>query len=540
MTRAIRYGFVLPVVIQIFLLLSCRMAVVEIEDFSGILDVDGSDSVYKLNLNNKRNGAIILNELENKDVFLVMVNTTNSAKNASAAPSSSVSGEVPVAIANGDDIRVPAGFVTVNGETLVRYERQTQILPPTFPLNKSLRAMRSAASGYKSAQEGDTKTIYADVSNPSDVPTPVTATLKKIGTYCKIWVADTNFDHSSGGDNDNTINQTQIDALAAKFDAIYPLETNLLGYEYGGGSGGGGMDGDSHIQILVCDIDGDFGSPRNGVTLGYFYTVDEYAKTQYAYSNEAEIFYLDAEILDKIPDTAYSTLIHEFNHMINFNVKVLQQGNNWANWESWYTEMLSMLAEDAIGPLVGINGNVIDARIPDWLVSYASYGVMQWNDSNPLPYYSSNYAFGAYLVRNFGGPALLSAIAKSALGGEASLDAALRALNGAHVTARYALSRFGEALVYSGSSKPAGVYSFDNAVTGLIGSTSYTFPAFDIWITNQSGTSDLGPKIYEYNLNGSAAIPAKGLKMFSLKEWKSLTVQIRNGDPNIHYYVMIK
>ena len=213
--------------------------------------------------------------------------------------------------------------------------------------------------------------------------------------------------------------------------------------------------------------------------------------------------------------------------------------------------MLSLLGEDAIGPYAGIpydlsldNGNVIKARIPEWLLSYASYGVMQWNDNNSLPYYSSNYAFGAYLVRNFGGPALLSAIAKSALGGEASLDAALCAINGPHVTARYALSRFGEALVYAGGPKPAGVYSFDQEVTGQVEGSGYTFPAFDIWNISQNNKPDLGPKTYEYNLNESAAVPAKGLRLFSQSEWKdltgSLTIQIRNGNPDIHYYVMIK
>ncbi|MDR1468937.1 MAG: hypothetical protein LBT00_06555 [Spirochaetaceae bacterium] len=568
MIKVIRYAFVLPAWAYLFVLFSCEQPVVEARPSPTIKYIDASiaSSVTPLSLSSVGEGDAVLSKLNQEDVFLVMVNTGGSGSTVTVSSANAVSGEasgvsanrdVSGVSANGDDGRVPAGFITIDGETLVRYERQIQITPPSSLPNKSLRAMRSVVSDFASAQAvGDTKQVYADVSPTVDVPTLKTATLKKIGTHCKIWVVNSNFGDSSQpptGDtpSDNKINQTQINDLADKFDTIYPLETNLLGYENGGGPGGNrGMDGDSHIQILVCDIDGDFGNHPNGITMGYFYAVDEYENEVYYYSNEAEIFYLDAEMLDKEPDTAYSTLIHEFNHMINFNVKVLQQGNKWSNWESWYTEMLSMLAEDVIGPLVGIdydpssrNGNVINERIPYWLYRYASAGVMQWDNGNPLPYYESNYAFGAYLVRNFGGPELLSAIAQSSLGGKASLDAALKAHNGNHATAQYALSRFGEALVYSGTSKPAGVYSFDKTVSGTVGSTNYTFPAFDIWTINPiNGQSKLpytGPITSPYPDN--ASIPASGIQMF---RWENqtggLTIRIRNGSSNIHYYVMIK
>jgi hypothetical protein len=392
MIKAIRYGYVLLSAMLILLPLSCGMTAEDPEQAEVISppDVtsgDGIHSVYRLRLDNG-GGAVTLDNLNSNDVFLVMVNTTDSnittnpIISTNSAISADASGEASVAPLNtvsGDDSRAPAGFVTVNGETLVRYERRMRIEPPAFVPNKSLMVTRSAVSAFKDAKEGDTKQIYADVSSSNDVPTAVPATLKKQGTYCNIWVADSNFTASSSTSSDNKVTQDQINALANKFDAIYPLETNLLGYEYGGEllqgeHGYGGMDGDPCIQILICDIDGDYNTPRNGVTLGYFYAVDEYANGTYNNpSNEAEIFYLDAEILDAKPNTIYSTLIHEFNHMINFNVKVKQQGNKWSNFETWYTEMLSLLAEDAIGPLVGIpsdqsdNGNVIRARIPSWL-----------------------------------------------------------------------------------------------------------------------------------------------------------------------------
>jgi hypothetical protein len=190
MIKAIRYGCILPVMMLILLQLSCQMVVTEAPPVS--------DFVYTLN------------DLKGNDVFLVMVNTTDGGRYAATAPLNAVSGDAPTASVSGDDSRAPAGFVTVNGETLVRYERQFQIEPPALLPNKSLKAMRSAVSAFASAQEGDTKQLYADVSNKTDTPAQVSATLKKIGTSCKIWVADASFDNSSTTPSGNTASDNKI------------------------------------------------------------------------------------------------------------------------------------------------------------------------------------------------------------------------------------------------------------------------------------------------------------------------------------------
>jgi hypothetical protein len=364
-------------------------------------------------------------------------------------------------------------------------------------------------------------------------------------------VVNENFDSTlSSDESDNEVTQAQINALADTFDEIYPLETNLMGYESGGGPAGkGGVDGDPQIQILVYDIDGDYDNHQNGITYGYFYPHDE---NEAPNSNKAEIFYLDSEMLDKDPDTVYSVLIHEFNHMINYNLKVLETGN-YSNYETWYTEMLSMLAEDVIGPLVGItynpsspNGHVIHTRILYWLVSYMDYGAMQWNDEDALFYYSSNYAFGAYLVRNFGGPELLSLIAKSPKGGRDSLDESLRALNGPSVDTRYAMTRFGEALVYSGNAKPAGGYSFDKTVTGDVGGVEYIFCGFDIWgmqYTLDGEGPFKGPLVFLYEEGVTNPIPPYTVQLFSRNDWQNksaVTINVVNGNPKVHYFVMTR
>jgi hypothetical protein len=528
---ATRYRIFLPVVAGIFLLFSCDASL----DDSGGSDAPGPAPAHEVLLDSSGNGSVTLTGLANNDAYLVKVNASESPRTASVIPAPSASGE--------EEIRVPAGTVTIDGQTFIRYERQWQI---KIPADDMPLANRSVVSDYTTAQVGDTKPFYVDATLSTKE-----ATLRKIGEHCKIWVDNDRFNNGSTSENDNSVTEEQINALAEKFDKIYSLETNLVGYEYGGGLGGnGGVDGDPQIQILVYDIDGDYGNHENGITYGYFYPVDEFLS--YPYSNKAEIFYLDSEMLDADPDTVYSVLIHEFNHMINFNLKVLETDDD-SNYETWYTEMLSMLAEDAIGPLVGIpylpsspNGHVIHTRILYWLVSYMDYGAMQWTDEDALFYYSSNYAFGAYLVRNFGGPELLSRIAKSPKGGRDSLDESLRALNGPSVDTQYAMTRFGEALVYSGNAKPAGGYSFDKTVTGYVGKDEYTFSGFDIWKMQYTLGGEgpfKGPSVFLYKEGVANSILPYTVQLFSRDDWQNksaVTINVVNGNPDVHYFVMTR
>jgi len=342
---------------------------------------------------------------------------------------------------------------------------------------------------------GDTKSFQ--VQNASDVFVSRSAKLISQKPHCNIWVVNDsngNYDDSSGSNySDNKVTTTQCNTLGEKFEAIYPLATNLLGYEYGGEPGAsvpGGRDGDTKIQILIYDIDGDYTPTQTGGTVGFFWAKDYYTDAElarYGYkSNYAEIFYLDAHFLDKYPDTVYSTLVHEYQHMINFNEKTIKK--NLAS-ETWYNEMLSMLAEDVIGPLVGIptssSGHVIKERIPLFLDSYWMCGVDQWlSGSNVIISYSNVYAFGAYLIRNCGGPALIKEMLSNNKANHDSITLALKqGINTTNIDSfEKALERYGEALVYSTTKGlGGGKLSFDKTVSSPINGTTYTATGFNIW-----------------------------------------------------------
>ncbi|MDR1785428.1 MAG: hypothetical protein LBR23_03040 [Spirochaetaceae bacterium] len=362
------------------------------------------------------------------------------------------------------------------------------------------RSVLGENHGYAACAVGDTGQFW--VENSAKVMVQKNATLKVRSTWAKIWVADDNFDDASNVNDDNKITALQADDLAEKFDLIYPIETAFFGTEMRKASANTpnpadvkGIDGDDRIQILVYDIDDDYPSNQSGGTFGYFWGKDEYTQAQLdsggasAYkSNEAEIFYLDAHFLDKYPETMYSTLVHEFQHMIHFNRKTLRLGRNS---ETWYNEMLSMLAEDMISPLIEVgadnSGHPINMRIPTFNVYYIC-GLTSWLSGNAAVYsYSVAYAFGAYLARNYGGAAFVKDMFDNDEVNQASITAALA---GQSVDPRVdsfedALLRFPEALLNNTTS---GI-TFNKTVNysmnvPTVGSTNYNFAAFNIYDNN--------------------------------------------------------
>ncbi|MDR3304201.1 MAG: hypothetical protein LBS86_07285, partial [Treponema sp.] len=400
-------------------------------------------------------------------------------------------------------------------------------------------------------------------------------TLRSTGTNSNVWVADANFSNTSLPKNDNKITTAQAAVLATKFDEIYRYETPLFGYEYGGGVAAtaptyGGVDGDPKIQILVYDIDYDYTTAQTGGTLGYFWSKDLYdQKSLDGYgvkTNQAEMFYIDAHFMDAYPTVAHSVLAHEFQHMINFNVKSIRWSTNTNTViaDVWYNEMLSMLAEDVIGPLIGIapdsEDHVIADRMGSFLAGYLYSGVTDWLSGNDALYsYSSVYAFGAYLARNFGGAKLIKAMMENDTTNEASITAALTALNPG-VTFKSALSRYGEALVYSGAPQPDGVLSFDKTATTKINATDYTFTAFNIWTMpnngyGQSVTIGTPPDTdtYSYPEKGPMVwtldylfwMPGNSVILQSTDEWQHVTgaLKITAKKPtnaNIELYLMVR
>jgi hypothetical protein len=367
---------------------------------------------------------------------------------------------------------------------------------PIPSVSKNSRSARTAS--FISPNIGDKRLFWLDDSDRTSTWQEKQATLTAISNRAEIWIMDEYFDNGSAGATDNKLTSLQAKALAEKFDAIYQYTTPIFGYEYGGGPNSpqpGGVDGNPRIVILVYDIDANSSS---GGTVGYFWSKDhynnEYLQSQkYDYkSNLAEIFYVDSYWADAHPETVYSTLIHEFVHMINFNEKYVVHNKSYG---TWYTEMLAMLGEDAIGPLVGIgpnnSGHPIMTRIPYTLGLYSSeptywYGFMS---------YGITYGFGAYLARNFGGTALIREIAQNEKTNIDSISLALSVLNPS-IDFTKAVERYHEAFICN-DTRDRGMASFNKTITNTINGYQYVLHGFDIYKINRVNVA-LSPSVISY------------------------------------------
>jgi hypothetical protein len=316
--------------------------------------------------------------------------------------------------------------------------------------------------------------------------TTVTASLRARSKKAKIWVPSENYSDASASGTDNLLTASQIWNLAAYFDRIYELETPLFGVEYGGDDGTWGIDTDECIHILVYDIDGDYTPTQEHGTAGYFWDLDERTQgeldaaygTNAYHSNEAEIFYLDAHFFDAFPTGGYSTLVHEFQHMIHYNQKWVTHGVRSA---TWFNEMLSMVAEDLIDPLIGIpiddSEHPVSYRMPYTCVFYSDIGVGQWPAGNLLGAYGVNFAFGAFLARNYGGALVVRELATNAAVNFDGVTAALRQVG--YTDSFYdALLGYGKALISRDTSDDAP--SFNKTAAATVGGVTYIAEAFDI------------------------------------------------------------
>lgn len=458
-----------------------------------------------------------------------MIDSSSIESDRSASSSASGSEFVTAGLEQGGGSRVTASTASASGDfgSITRLEhthalnysaaRASRATSANLADNVLSLAELTAYEANKSKKDSATHDFYVEGPVQADKNqywTTATAKLRGVGKHCMVWVATANDDSAgTGSSTDGKIGATQVDALVTMFDKLYEPETSILGKPYGDA-------GSMLINILVFDIEGDYTAAQTDGVVGYFWAKDLFpdsffgttdlakpASTTNLVSNKAEIFYLDANFIDQYPYIAYSTLAHEFQHMIGYNRKNLQL-NIWGNMPTWYDEMLSMVTEDMLAPVIGIKitdkEHPVAARIPYFNYYYRGTGLTYWagDDSDAVYAYPFSYAFGAYLARNYGGAKLVKGMMDSSSAGLDSVSAALSSL-GYSDDFNAAFLKFGEALVFNSSTAtPSGVNTFNRApatysVTGLSGATyAYDFTPFNIWGL-PNAKSGYGPSIFQ-------------------------------------------
>ncbi|KYC73185.1 Ig-like domain-containing protein [Heyndrickxia coagulans] len=234
---------------------------------------------------------------------------------------------------------------------------------------------KSTKSIQANYQVGNSKSFYVQ-NLVTGAYSSMSATLLYSGSHADVWV------------NNNEITSDEAAQLGKEFDnKIYSSDVDNFGSP-------SDIDQNGKVNILCYDIQDGF-SGSGGYVAGYFSPQDLY---NVSYSNRSEIFYIDTYPLmgigsSKDVSQAYSTLAHEFQHMINFNQKVFVQG--LTDTDTWMDEGLSMAAEQIY------TGEALQDRI-DYYNEDSDitngHSLLYWDyDGDVLANYSLSYLFMEYL-----------------------------------------------------------------------------------------------------------------------------------------------
>lgn len=283
----------------------------------------------------------------------------------------------------------------------------------------------------KTYQNGDKASFYISVkSNLESKDFRADFVLKESGEYCNVWCVE----KDSAYMMKNPLSSDVFTQVREKFDEIYPVQIQIFGDNKFSDSKWSNLlqNYDGKVNILIYDIANDACESQTGGVYGFFHSLDFHTDSNY--SNETECINVDSFFFNKDPEGSFQTLFHEFQHLENFVNKVVLSSNSSVS--TWYNEMLSMLSEDIFTDLLGIELENAPANRLNFFNAYYPLGFYKWRSgSDYFPSgdvyisYANSYAFGAYLLRNFGGIELIKKISQNDFVDEESITKALESLD---------------------------------------------------------------------------------------------------------------
>ena len=280
-------------------------------------------------------------------------------------------------------------------------------------------------------QKGDKASFYISVkSNLESKDFRADFVLKESGKHCNVWCVE----KDSAYMMKNPLSSYVFTQVREKFDEIYPVQIQIFGANKFSDSKWSNLlqKYDGKVNILIYDIANDACESQTGGVYGFFHSLDFHTDSNY--SNETECINVDSFFFNKDTEGSFQTLFHEFQHLENFVNKVVLSSND-RSVSTWYNEMLSMLSEDIFTDLLGIALENAPANRLNFFNAYYPLGFYQWRSgSNYFPSgdvyisYANSYAFGAYLLRNFGGIELIKKISQNDSVDDESITNALKSV----------------------------------------------------------------------------------------------------------------
>lgn len=124
-----------------------------------------------------------------------------------------------------------------------------------------------------------------------------------------------------------TYNSSSLDFVCEEFEKYYIKEKSIYGNHTD-------VDNNGKIIILFLDLNPYSSSSSSSILNGYFNPADLID----GQGNNADMLYMDLSGLNNNPDYMAGTILHELQHLINYNVNVLGNGRDM---EVWLNEALS-------------------------------------------------------------------------------------------------------------------------------------------------------------------------------------------------------
>lgn len=376
---------------------------------------------------------------------------------------------------------------------------------------KSVRAASSTPVKARGYIVGEQKNIEDDFSKKNSI-----AKMVYEGEYCYIWVYKDEAEESK-------LSEDEIKAFADKFDSIFLKQIVLCGPKYNGITVYDDIITPAKkLSVMLFDIGQD---KEMGSVYGYFHPRD------YSAGNKMEIIYIDSYYAKKISmNILFSTLVHEFNHLLNYCNKTLKYG---LKMESWYTEMLSMVTEDFFSDDLCLNFNETPKKRLLGLVN-GSYihGFGNWFNNSPFVsnYYTNAYAFGAYLARNYGGAELIHEIMINDSVNEESVVNAVNKINGTSYSFADLLCDFSSILINPQNEDANKPSLFKSTEDILEEDEDFTFRLGKIDLENLSDDSDARNKI---NINilkeaSDTLFDSYGFQIFNVSGYSKVSVSAKD------------
>jgi hypothetical protein len=247
-----------------------------------------------------------------------------------------------------------------------------------------------------------------------------------------------------------SVDEEDVRRLVDNFqDETYPTNREFFGSEWNPG-----VDGDPRLYIL-------YARGLGFSVAGYYSSADEYSRLAHEFSNEKEMFYINADTTGPGDSSLPGTLAHEFQHMIHWY--------HDRNEETWMNEGSSVMAEFLNGYSADGFDSIFISEPDVQLNSWVEAG----GDPGSISHYGAAFLFMTYFLDRFGHEATQALVAHEANG--------LRAVD--------------EVLTARGLNDPA------------TGRPLTAVEVFADWvITNYVGDADIGDGRYDYHNYADAPV----------------------------------